>query len=201
MFDSAAPLTRTLLFGSFSLSPSKRLLLENGQRVPLGSRAFDLLVLLTERAGELLTKEELTARVWPNTTVAEANLSVQLAALRRALRDGRDGNRYIVNEPGRGYWFVASVTSANETQPAVPSSVQSLSLHDLSASVRRLIEACGGDSVLQGCAASTDPGKELSDPPRAIEGILQCGIWALELARTLLPLATEHALTSPALGR
>jgi DNA-binding winged helix-turn-helix (wHTH) protein len=59
----------------------------------------------------LSAKTNLIQRVWPNTVVEETNLKVHIAALRRALGDGRDGNRYIVNIPGRGYRFVAAVSS------------------------------------------------------------------------------------------
>ena len=62
-----------------------------------------------ERPGELIGKRELMARVWPNLVVVEANLTVHIAALRRALRDGRTGNRYVINIPGQGYCFVAPV--------------------------------------------------------------------------------------------
>ena len=75
----------------------------------LGSRALEILVALLERAGELVTKEELMNLVWPNVFVEPANLTVHISALRRVLRDGREGNRFIVNIPGRGYRFVASI--------------------------------------------------------------------------------------------
>jgi len=77
--------------------------------VSLGSRALEILVALLERAGELVTKEELMNLVWPNVYVEPANLTVHISALRRVLRDGREGNRFIVNIPGRGYRFVASI--------------------------------------------------------------------------------------------
>jgi DNA-binding winged helix-turn-helix (wHTH) protein len=96
-------------FGPFRLFPARRLLLHVDNVVPLGSRALDILIALVERSGELLTKNELMARVWPSTFVEPANLTVHVAALRRALGDGRNGNRYIVNVPGRGYQFVAPV--------------------------------------------------------------------------------------------
>ena len=76
----------------------------------LGSRALEILVALLERAGELVTKEELMNLVWPNVFVEPANLTVHISALRRVLRDGREGNRFIVNIPGRGYRFVASIS-------------------------------------------------------------------------------------------
>ena len=98
-----------LLFGPFHLLPKQRLLLEAGKPVCLGSRAFELLVALLERPGELITKNELLARVWAHTHVVEGNLKFQVAALRRALRDGTDGHRYVVTAPGLGYRFVAPV--------------------------------------------------------------------------------------------
>jgi DNA-binding winged helix-turn-helix (wHTH) protein len=102
-------------FGSFRLLPMQLLLLEGDKPVPLGSRALDILIALLERRGELVSKQDLTARVWPNLFVHPSNLAVHISALRRALRDGRDGRRFIVNIPGRGYRFVASVNvSADE---------------------------------------------------------------------------------------
>jgi DNA-binding winged helix-turn-helix (wHTH) protein len=102
-------------FGPFRLRRRQFLLLEGDKPVPLGSRALEMLVALLERHGELVSKQDLMARVWPNVFVEPANLTVHISALRRALRDGQDGNRFIVNVPGRGYCFVASVAmSAHE---------------------------------------------------------------------------------------
>ncbi len=96
-------------FGPFCLLPTQFLLQEGDKPVPLGSRALEILITLLERRGELVSKQDLMARVWPNVFVEPANLTVHMSALRRALRDGRNGNRFIVNIPGRGYCFVASV--------------------------------------------------------------------------------------------
>jgi DNA-binding winged helix-turn-helix (wHTH) protein len=96
-------------FGPFCLLPTQFLLLEGDKPVPLGSRALEILIVLLERPGELVSKQELMARVWPNIFVEPANLTVHISALRRMLRDGRNGNRFIINIPGRGYRFVASV--------------------------------------------------------------------------------------------
>jgi DNA-binding winged helix-turn-helix (wHTH) protein len=98
-----------LSFGPFCLLPTQLLLREGDTPVPLGSRALEILIALLERRGELVSKQDLMARVWPNVFVEPANLTVHMSALRRALRDGRDGHRFIVNIPGRGYRFVASV--------------------------------------------------------------------------------------------
>ena len=104
-------------FGPFRLYPRERLLLEGDEPARLGSRALDVLIALVERAGELVSKQELMEQVWPNTTVVEGNLTVHVAALRRALGDGQNGARYLVNIPGRGYCFVAAVTGAGERCP------------------------------------------------------------------------------------
>src|SRR5260370_32493794 len=77
---------------------------------PLGSRTFDILIASIDRAGEIVTHREPLARVWPDVTVEEANLRIHVAGLRKALGDGREGARYIVNVRGRGYSFVAPVT-------------------------------------------------------------------------------------------
>jgi DNA-binding winged helix-turn-helix (wHTH) protein len=96
-------------FGPFRLLPTQFLLLEGDDPVPLGSRALQILIVLLERPGELVSKQELMARVWPDVFVEPANLTVHISALRRMLRDGRDRNRFIINIPGRGYSFVAPV--------------------------------------------------------------------------------------------
>jgi predicted ATPase/DNA-binding winged helix-turn-helix (wHTH) protein len=97
-------------FGPFRLVPSQRLLLDSGDPVRMGARALDILILLVERAGSVVTKAELIAHVWPDTVVEEISLRVSIAALRRALRDCEAEHRYIANVVGRGYSFVASVT-------------------------------------------------------------------------------------------
>lgn len=96
-------------FGPFRLFASERLLEEDGVPIQLGARAFDILAVLVERAGELVTKQELMSRVWPNVTVEEGVLRVHITKLRKVLRDGENGARYVINVPMRGYSFVASV--------------------------------------------------------------------------------------------
>src|SRR4051794_11543273 len=92
-------------FESFSFYPSRQVLLEADRPVRIGSRACEILLALIERQGQLVSKQDLLERVWPKTFVEEGNLRVHLAALRRALGDGRNGKRYINNIPGRGYSF------------------------------------------------------------------------------------------------
>ncbi len=102
-----------LSFGPFQLIRSRKLLLQDGRPVRLGSRAIDLLMVLVERAGEVVGKNELIAHVWPNTIVEENNLRVHLTALRKSLGAGQPGARYIINVTGRGYSFVAPVTRSD----------------------------------------------------------------------------------------
>ena len=108
----------TFAFGSFRLIPAQRMLLEDGKSLRLGSRALDILVTLVESAGETIGKDQLIARAWPDTVVDEGSLRVHVAALRKALGDGRAGKRYIANIPGRGYRFIAPVTR-EQRRPAV----------------------------------------------------------------------------------
>jgi DNA-binding winged helix-turn-helix (wHTH) protein len=129
-------ITNAFNFGSFRLLPAHRLLLKNNEVIPLGSRAMDILIALVERPSELVSKAELMARVWPNTFVEPANLTVHISALRRALGDGRDGNRFFINIPGRGYRFVAPVTVSDISEPAHQHPV-----HKWYASIARDIQA------------------------------------------------------------
>jgi predicted ATPase/DNA-binding winged helix-turn-helix (wHTH) protein len=95
-----------LEFGRFRLLTRQRELRVGDAPVPLGSRAFDVLLILVEAAGELVTKEELLARVWPGAVVEESNIQVQVSALRKAL--GEDRN-LILTVPLRGYRFTGEV--------------------------------------------------------------------------------------------
>src|SRR5436190_21122718 len=97
-------------FGPFSLIAAERQLKKGDEPLQLGGRALDTLIALVERAGEIVTQNELISRVWPDVTVEGANLRVHIASLRKALGDGREGARYIVTVAGRGYCFVAPVT-------------------------------------------------------------------------------------------
>jgi len=104
-------INRMLRFGPFELSIGERVLRRDREVLPLGGRALNILIHLAERPGEIVGKKELIDHVWPDVTVAEGNLRVQLAAIRKALGDGQHGNRYIANIQGRGYSFVGSVVS------------------------------------------------------------------------------------------
>jgi DNA-binding winged helix-turn-helix (wHTH) protein len=111
---------RAISFGPFRLFVAHRLLLEGDTPVRLGNRAFDILTALVERAGEDVGKHELIARVWQKTFVEEANLKMQVSALRRALGDGQGGRRFVATIPGRGYNFIAPISVVEAPQAATP---------------------------------------------------------------------------------
>ncbi|CDZ67680.1 Transcriptional regulator, winged helix family [Neorhizobium galegae bv. orientalis] len=101
-------------FGPFTLNIAERSLSKDGSIIPLGARALDILVNLASRSGTIVNRHQLMDLVWRDVTVEEANLRAQMTTLRRALGDGEDGNRYIVNVPGQGYSFVSHVTWSGE---------------------------------------------------------------------------------------
>jgi predicted ATPase/DNA-binding winged helix-turn-helix (wHTH) protein len=102
---------RSFAFGPFVLIPERQLLLAQDVPVRIGGRALDILTVLVEHPGELVSKGDLIARVWPDTIVEEGNLKVNMAALRRVLGEQPGEAPYIATVVGRGYRFVGSVRS------------------------------------------------------------------------------------------
>jgi predicted ATPase/DNA-binding winged helix-turn-helix (wHTH) protein len=97
-------------FGPFELNVAERSLRKASEIIPIGGRAYDILIALLENAGAVVGKAELIARAWPDVTVEEGSLRVHLSALRKALGDGQFGNKYIASLQGQGYSFIAPVT-------------------------------------------------------------------------------------------
>jgi predicted ATPase/DNA-binding winged helix-turn-helix (wHTH) protein len=137
--EVAAPIDRAIWFGPFCLRPAAHLLLEAETPVHIGVRALDLLIVLVERAGEVVTRDELFARVWPGLTVAEGNLRTQMALVRKALRDGQAGARYLMTVPGRGYRFVAPLSTTETPKPIKPRTSPIESASGLPTRLTRLI--------------------------------------------------------------
>jgi non-specific serine/threonine protein kinase len=159
-------------FGHCELQPGQQRLLVEGQAVAVGPRAFDLLVALVERAGELVSKDELLARVWPKLVVEENNLQVHVSALRKIL--GQDA---IATVPGRGYRFALQLeghASGTSTVPAAPK-------HNLPRPLTRFI---GREDALAECAQILERVRLLT-----LTGIGGCGKTrlAIRLAELLLP--------------
>ena len=90
-------------FGPFRMEGAERMLLRNGEAIPLQPKAFDLLRLLVEHPGRLLEKDELLKVIWPDTVVEEVNLANNISILRKALGDGENGQKFIETVPRRGY--------------------------------------------------------------------------------------------------
>jgi DNA-binding winged helix-turn-helix (wHTH) protein/TolB-like protein len=117
-------------FDRFRLHPSEQRLLCGNDPVPITPKAFQILCVLIQSNGRLLDKDELIKKVWPNSFVEEANLSVNISALRKALGDTPDGQKFIETVPKRGYRFVMPIrevgngsqseTRAIDPPPAVP---------------------------------------------------------------------------------
>lgn len=107
-------------FGPFMFHSLSRRLEKHGELVLLSSRATELLLLLLRRAGALVTKDELLHAGWGNRIVAENNLTVHMAALRRVLRDGGEADSHIRTEHGRGYRFVTPVEIAQTERDSLP---------------------------------------------------------------------------------
>jgi predicted ATPase/DNA-binding winged helix-turn-helix (wHTH) protein len=117
--------TTEIVFGPFCFLAKERLLLQTGKPIPIGGRAIEILAVLLERPGVIISKQELISRVWPNTTIGEANLTVQIAALRRVLAAHGTIDRYIVNVPGRGYMFAAELETRS-LRPGLPAAATRL---------------------------------------------------------------------------
>ena len=97
---------RVYQFGEFELKVGARVLARQGEKLPLGAKAFEILTCLVDHAGEVVTKEQLLRTVWPESFVEESNLSQHVLTLRKALGDR---SSYIVTVPGRGYQFTEAV--------------------------------------------------------------------------------------------
>ena len=122
----------TVRFGGFRFDRRRGCLLredENGglTLVPIGSRALDVLGLLIDRQGDVVSKDEILTAVWPGVVVEGANVTVQISALRRVLDEGRSEPSLIQTVPGRGYRFTAKVSLSDRigTDRAMPSAAGS----------------------------------------------------------------------------
>jgi len=96
-------------FGEFRFDPKGRVLFRSGEMVPLFPKAIEVLACLVENPGQVTTKEDLLAKVWPDTFVEESTLTRSISVLRKALGDTPDGHAFILTVPKRGYRFVAEV--------------------------------------------------------------------------------------------
>jgi DNA-binding winged helix-turn-helix (wHTH) protein/TolB-like protein/Tfp pilus assembly protein PilF len=105
-------------FGNYRLYPGEHLLLREDTPIPLQPKTFDILLMLVENAGYLVTRDELMKAVWRDSFVEESNLTVNISLLRKALGDMGDGRPYIDTVPRKGYRFNAEVAEGGEAAPA-----------------------------------------------------------------------------------
>lgn len=110
----SGPAKRFYEFGGFRVDINKRLLLKDGEIVSLTPKAFDTLLLLVENGGQLVSKDELMSRLWPDTVVEEGSLTRNVYVLRKVLGEAPQEHKYIVTVPGQGYRFVAEVREISE---------------------------------------------------------------------------------------
>ena len=111
----------TYEFGPFRVDTRERTLRRDGVLVPLTPKVFDILLVLVQNGGRVLTKTELMDLVWPDTTVEESNLGRNVSTLRKVLGDGPDEHRYIETIPWRGYRFIAQVRQPPDARAAIDS--------------------------------------------------------------------------------
>jgi DNA-binding winged helix-turn-helix (wHTH) protein/TolB-like protein/Flp pilus assembly protein TadD len=150
-------------FGAYRVDVGERLLLRAEEVVPLTPKAFDMLLVLLEGSGHVLTKEELMSRVWPDSFVEEANLSHNIYKLREALGQGSDGEKFIETVPRRGYRFVAKVTEMHD---------QGSDLIVQEHSRARIVveEEDTSVNLIETPVVSTTPARALSSPIRSHRG-------------------------------
>ncbi len=110
-------MSEAFVFGPFRLLVARRELLAHGVPVTMGQRAFEILLTLVSRHGQLVTKDELMAEVWPGVVVEENNIQVHISAVRKVLAAAGDGDRYLLTVAGRGYRFLAPVTRESPGEP------------------------------------------------------------------------------------
>jgi Tol biopolymer transport system component/DNA-binding winged helix-turn-helix (wHTH) protein len=163
------PVARLFEFGPFTADPVKRVLRQDGDIVPLTGKAFDLLMVLVARAGEIVEKDELLRQVWPDTIVEENNLVRHISMLRKTLNDNLTEHRYIVTVAGRGYRFVADVVE-RLPPPIVP---------DLRAPLLTPVPA---GPAFETSPIADGPGVEAAIDPPAREAVRRVPAWAAPAA-------------------
>jgi predicted ATPase/DNA-binding winged helix-turn-helix (wHTH) protein len=134
-----SPSDEVISFGPFRLYTAQRLIEREGVPLHLGGRALDILIVLVEQASEVVSKNDLMARVWPDATVDEGSLRVHVAALRKALGDGEFGARYLTTLTGQGYCFVAPISRSRAPRPLETVASKPGHVHNLPTRLTRMV--------------------------------------------------------------
>src|SRR6266853_1163117 len=186
-------------FGPFELQPDNRRLLKDSATISLRPRAFDLLAALVDRAGHLVTKDELLDQVWPKMVVEEAALHVQVSALRKVL--GADA---ITTVSGRGYQFTLPVTKgdgqadrASKPKHNLPYQLTSFIGREQEIAQLRELVAANRLVTLTGAGGAGKTRLAIEVASRLIDGFPD-GVWLVELAALsdprIVPQAVAKAL-------
>lgn len=170
-------------FGPYRLDPAARRLERAGEPVEIGSRSLDILVVLVQRAGSVVSQRDLMALVWRELVVDESTLRVHLMRLRKAMADGQSGARYIINVPGQGYSFVAPVHRATDAPTAAVDGneqpTDAMPMHELPPRLARMV---GRDTTV-------DTLSKLVHDHRFVSVVGPGG-----MGKTTVAVATAHAL-------
>lgn len=144
----AAEAPNSFAFGPFVLVPDRQLLLKDGAPVRIGGRALDILTALIQRQGNVVSKRQLMAEVWPDMMVDEGNLKVNMAALRRILDEDPGQPRYIATVVGRGYRFIATIRPSGFQDFRSTSDTLARQANSASVSVTRIFGRAGAISSI-----------------------------------------------------
>jgi predicted ATPase/DNA-binding winged helix-turn-helix (wHTH) protein len=210
--DLAEGSRQSFAFGPFVVIPERQLLLKGEEPVRIGGRALDILVALLENAGELVSKNELITRVWPDTVVEEGNLKVNIAALRRVLGEEAGGSRYIATVVGRGYRFVAPVKASRRAAEVLEAGKTPVRRHNLPNGSTRIFGRSGAidairldleQSRLVSVTGAGGIGKTtvaLAAAEQVVAGFAD-GVWLVDVALhrdpTWVPNAIATAVSAP----
>src|SRR5215475_15563462 len=140
-------------FGPFRVDTVKYVLTREGKVVPLNLKAFEILLALIQHRGQVLEKNELLQRVWPDTVVEENNLARNISALRKALDEHPNEHQYILTVPGRGYRFVATVREVD----CASEGLITLSTDELKLDASAALHATNGGGNAPGPATNETP--------------------------------------------
>jgi DNA-binding winged helix-turn-helix (wHTH) protein len=122
---------RLFNFGNFTLDVERRLLLRDGEPVPLTPKAFDTLAVLVRRSGHVVGKDELLAEIWADAFVEESTIAQNVFTLRKALGQNHTENQFIETVPKHGYRFIADVEAIDSATNARPEPGRRRAEHDI----------------------------------------------------------------------
>jgi predicted ATPase/DNA-binding winged helix-turn-helix (wHTH) protein len=183
--DADPAVAGALAFGPFRLHIAQRRIEKDGSPLHLSARALDILAMLVEQAGTVVSKNELMTRVWPGAVVDESSLRVHVAALRKALGDGEASARYLATVSGQGYCFVAKVSRADGARPSIVTPA-SAKVHSLPARPSQMV---GRDQTVD----------EISDRLTSKRFVTIVGPGGI--GKTTVAVSTGHALLTQFAGQ